>query len=481
MVGLDTPAVPNLIHSAKISHTYMATFLKRSKNMKKLLLFFALILVLSVSVFAYDYELTDSYVVWDVNKTEAGNNAISLKFNYPENVIEGVTLQEYNYFVATGDFDEVDPSLVTVWSWMYYTVDGNLNGGVQYYTWHHASTPTVYRFDDADDIMLWEIPSNLLDNTNEYNRIEFSFSYLPDLYGGNQAAAAEYIPAMTTTWKTAGLYKSAAAYASDGINVQENYVEFDLSNSGLANTLVDSNCSYTGNGITVSGGGSYYTFNPYIDLIDDMSFMEVTATDITSVHCFVWQYDSVEGWQYPEKYWGENTVLTFEVDPDTYFRVGQNAANSATHTSVRFFKDEATYNNWKAGVELATLGAQKRTDGTAGLRFGAQVNFTNAIADLAAVQYAGEGDTAYAGFVIIPANLLNGDLTVATEGAAVVKAANIYASDAESATFTAVVTDIPVEAEGVDLTAVPFVNVNGTYYYGTAITRTYAAAGNTLA
>ncbi|MBE6688319.1 MAG: hypothetical protein E7588_03455 [Ruminococcaceae bacterium] len=134
------------------------------------------------------------------------------------------------------------------------------------------------------------------------------------------------------------------------------------------------------------------------------------------------------------------------------------------------------------------LGAQIRTTEPQGLRFGTSVNFTDGIA-LEQIQYTeNAGDIFYAGTIIIPVSELADDVTpsnfthanVPAESFADVRAENIYTSTETSATYTAVVWDIPEGDKPQELVARSYICYNGTYYYFAPVVRSVAQVENAM-
>ena len=130
------------------------------------------------------------------------------------------------------------------------------------------------------------------------------------------------------------------------------------------------------------------------------------------------------------------------------------------------------------------LGAQIRTEGEYGLRFGTKIVFTDDIA-LDDVKFTTEGediDGFYAGTLVVPLYKLPAGVTAETlthanmpEDTADVEAENIFdeaADEGAAAVYTAVVTEIPEEGgANVVFVARAYVKYNGEYYYFTPVVR----------
>ena len=193
---------------------------------------------------------------------------------------------------------------------------------------------------------------------------------------------------------------------------------------------------------------------------------------------------------------------------DAYRKIIAMDTDFQDDSVVEYIKVEIT--NWKyrpticeisamaiiGGIEqpeiednLAIEGAQIRLpegEIEAGLRFGAtlQKSFLGIEGDYA---YSGTATTTF-GMFLLPEDMLAEGQTLAqyleTNGyagdAVKVPAVKIYSQNADSVTYTAVLTDIPAEDYDRDIVAVPYVCTNGTYEFAGEETRNYKAVSESV-
>ena len=206
-------------------------------------------------------------------------------------------------------------------------------------------------------------------------------------------------------------------------------------------------------------------------------------TNTVNVNVTVYVSDDGETWgdpiieaTYPGEKFPDRKIYSHEIDlggaEGMYIKYEVNGNTYPTFHEVIFEGKEPSH--------LAPIGASIRLPEqglSSGLRFASKI-----IKEKVGIEgdyHYSEGDTVKFGTALIPETKLQGYDSLAAyindggENVLYIPAKKVYAQDDKTVTFTAVLTDIPEEAYGLGIVAVPYMVKDGTYIFYEEVTRSY--------